>query len=392
MPDHTFLVAWFAFHQDRSQRKAFVLGARRDIEKMLFRSSGSGVSTMLRALVDGEFLDVKRSEKNTKAHRYGLASSMPVEERERWIELGKLLFPRWGFLGAFRTRPSRKHGHMMLNGLLILSILLKCGPHTGKEIKKTMAPIMVGSTTGRRLKFLTKNGFLQCKDGKYFATEDGIEAIAVYERRESLDTKAYAQKAKLTSQRLLFHQWNAGGPEMVQLKTDLQEGPCMECGKTPAGEVEHSPPQHWGGFDHPALMFSVCWIHNNDWSHIVRRVERPNYEKPVVFSLPKGTDVSQFAERCMSSARKMFYEGARRDDRELLELSKKRWESAWPLWYWENTTEEQSKKIHPPGYRRPAKPVVLMDWSMGDRFAGSVESSRKLARGERRRVRSRKPN
>jgi hypothetical protein len=143
--------------------------------------------------------------------------------------------------------------------------------------------------------------------------------------------------------------------------------------------VEHFPPKLWGGFDHPDLMHSVCWGDNSDWGSIVKSLRRPNFEKPIVMSLPVETDIKQFAARLMASAHRTFIEGARRGDVDLLEVAVTRMESAWPLWYWSNITEEKSRIIHPASYRRPTKPVVLSDWSMRERFARLLASRRKRA-------------
>jgi hypothetical protein len=161
-PDWTVIVANFAFREHREGAK--VSAARRDIQQLLRRGSGSGVSKMLRDPVNEGFLEVEHPELATQAYRYGLPAAMPVEEKERWIELGKLLFLPQGLLGRFLTHPSLKHGHIMLNGFLVLAILLMCGSKSALDMKKAMKHIMHRNTTKGRLSFLTENDVLQLKD------------------------------------------------------------------------------------------------------------------------------------------------------------------------------------------------------------------------------------
>jgi len=382
-PDWTFLVAYIAFHEHQKGEK--VSASRRDIQQRFRRGNGSGVSKMLRRLVKDGFLEVEHPELATHAYLYGLPAAMPVEEKEQWIELGELLFSPKGLLGRFRTHPSLKHGHIMPNGFLVLAILLECGSQSALEMKKAMKHIMHRNTTQGRLDFLTENDIVQLEDGQYSPTEDWEQAIIRYERANSLETFDIELKRRIAAERCRYYEALAGGADLVALKKFLRTGSCIECGEKPAGQVEHFPPKLWLGFDHPDLMHSACPGDNEDWGSIVKSLRRPNFDKPIVMSLPIETDIKRFAATLMASVHRIFLEGARTGDMGLLELSVSRMESAWPLWYWSHITEEQSQRIHPADYVRPAKPVVLTDWSIVEGIAKSVESSRKLKRDRGRR-------
>jgi len=327
---------------------------------------------MLSQLVDDGFLDVERPEEMSKAYRYGLAHSISPEDRERWIELGTLLFSPTGLRGNFHTRPSTKHRHIMLNGFLVLSILLRCGPQKGTAIMKTMAPIMTRSTTARRLKFLTENGILQCVDGMYSATPDWEEAVTRYEKRHSLDITASNLERKIEDQRTRHYEDLAGGPEVVKRMRLLRLGSCIECGLTPAGEVEHFPPRVWGGFNHLDLMYSVCSPCNNRWSNIVKSLKPPNYQNPGVMHLLTDFDVSRIADAGMDFVHILFLRGARSGDLADLQAATNTLEWAYPLWYYSSVTKKQCARRQSAGYQDPARLRLVRDWETPAGIANRV--------------------
>jgi hypothetical protein len=334
-PDQVFVVALIAY--DESRLAGWRALPRRTLQTYLRRSTGSDVSAGLAGLFKKGWLERRIPGPPTWGREYKLGADISEDQRTAWVELGRLLFEPMGLVGDYLTRPAVKHGRIMLSGFLVLTLLERHGPVNRLALIKTLKPVMSRNTVIGRLERLEEIGLaVQVSDAPdlWMAVPDYLARLEAYEEITGLKEQAAWQDARIEMERTSERIRLAGGPEVKDREEEVLAGPCVFCGVAQATEVEHFPPKHWGGFNHPGLMFGACTRCNGDWGRWIRKKPKPQYPptdaRYTAHVYGESTDVIVWAKAWLDIAH-WHYESDLKAG--LTEVRAREWvEKAFPFW------------------------------------------------------------
>lgn len=292
-----------ALHQmSVSKRREGVEMSIRWHSESYFRSSSSSSGRTLNRLrnpstrADGTtqkpWIELSRRPKGTRANHYtlGPAAKPALDE---WAHLGEQLLGPMGVLRTFVERPCIAQGYLGTGGCLVLGIIALFEPISRPDLIDALAGLMKRATVDNKTKRLAGNGLI-VKDGEKWrsATYQAV-LLDQYEEECGLLIRASTLKEQNTMERIAFSR----DLEIEELKERLRAEPCDICGIYTKGEmhVEHFPPLHWGAFDDPAFLHTLCDKHNTSFSAAIRDTEEANFERPHGEQIRyPGTDADDF--------------------------------------------------------------------------------------------------
>jgi hypothetical protein len=312
--DGLFIVAWFAYHGRESEM--LVPGARRSWLMEFRRANGSAMSKKLTLLRNG-WLRYHKTSNVRDAYEYALDTDIPDSERTKWVELGRILYePDKGLVGHFLTRPTIKHGHVMMTGFLVFSVLERHGPMSATALKRALKPMLSRNTVATRVERLEAIGLITFdSDGNLSVVPEWEARLAEYEAHMGLDKWAQVQDAVILDERERADEEVQGGRAMVVLKKRLRGESCAVLG-CPGGEVDHFPLKHWGGFDYPGLLDPICSGCNNDLGVMAKSIDRPRFV-PDAVARRDWVGLAVDSEP-LELARLLYWEARRQNDVRLL--------------------------------------------------------------------------
>ena len=173
---------------------------RRMVQRELTISDGKPLSRRLKQLDAQGWVKQNKSNLTGRAATYepGIRlSSNPVLEKE-WLEFSASLHGDHGLLKYFRHRPSRAHGHLNINGLIILATL----EHAKAAIRVTelgiyLQPLMTPRTVKKYLKRLITHELVTKSANGYQLESDWEIKLEKY---ESVSTTATERKQRIRQQ------------------------------------------------------------------------------------------------------------------------------------------------------------------------------------------------
>ena len=244
------------------------------------------------------WIELSRRAKGTRANHYTLGPAAKPALNE-WAHLGEQLLGPMGVLRTFVERPCIAQGYLGTGGCLVLGIIALFEPISRSDLIAALAGLMKRATVDNKTRRLAGNGLI-VKDGEKWrsATYQAV-LLDQYEEECGLPRRASTLKEQNTEER------NARlrDLEIEELKERLRSEPCDMCGIYIEGEmhVEHFPPLHWGAFDDPAFLHTLCGPCNLSFSADIRATETANFKRPHgerIFY--PGTDADDFFERVLS--------------------------------------------------------------------------------------------
>ena len=178
-----------------------------------------------------------------------------------WQHAGEMLFGPGGALEPYRCRPIFSNSGIGPYGCLVLAVVERCGPVTGKEVESILASYMDVKSVRRHLGYIKGHELVRLKGDKYFVTRGLSKKIEAVE----LEFGAAVKNLKVDNERdkkwINYQTEILGKPELDLLKSTLRKLSCFYCEAVPpptGGEVEHFPPIHWGGSDETSLLLPIC--------------------------------------------------------------------------------------------------------------------------------------
>jgi hypothetical protein len=332
--DPIFVVAYVAYHQVADGGPVVI--AQRDLQHDLRRSNGSEVSAGLRKLRDDGFLGCIGPEKEDDAKEWVLHQQIQGDQRDAWVALGTLLFgpePQC-LVGRQMGRPSIKHGYVELSGFLILALLQRCGAQTLGTLVAVLDRLVTAKTVEKKLALLVHRKLVAWEGDLFSSTSDCEERLSAWERDDrKLGKWAKEQDERIADERLRFRTGDSDTPEMKARKRELRAGPCDFCGVMHCGEVEHFPPKHWGGFDHPYLMRGACRSHNSSWGNWIKGQSVPILRRPgTLHVVHASVDIVSMASAVLEMAHECYLYGRHTGDIDDLDRAREAVERAFPFW------------------------------------------------------------
>jgi len=173
---------------------------RRMVQRELTISDGKPVSRRLKQLNAQGWVKQNKSTLIGRAATYEpgiLLSSNPTLEKE-WLEFAAALHGDNGLLRNLRHRPSRAHGHLNINGLIVLATLEHASaPIRVKELEIYLQPLMTPKTVKKYLKRLAQHELVTKSANGYQLGSDFEIKLGKY---ESVSTTATERKQRIKQQ------------------------------------------------------------------------------------------------------------------------------------------------------------------------------------------------
>ena len=183
---------------------------RRMVQRELTVSDGKRLSARLKNLVDQGWLIQHKSQLIGRSATYEpghLLTNNPALEKA-WLDFACSVHGKDGLLKDLRHRPSRAHGHLNTNGLLILAALSNTArPIRVKEFEIYFQQLMAPKTVKSYLKKLISKGLIK-KESRGYSLVSNFEAqLNSY---ETIETTCAERKHRITttthSETRIFHQ------------------------------------------------------------------------------------------------------------------------------------------------------------------------------------------
>ena len=173
---------------------------RRMVQRELTISDGKPVSHRLKRLDTQGWVKQSKSSLIGRAAAYEtgkLLLSNPKLEKE-WLEFASALHGDHGLLRNLRHRPSRAHGHLNVNGLIVLATLQHAPAAIRvKELEIYLQPLMTPKTVKKYLKRLTHHELVTKSANGY---QLGSDFEIKFHKYESVSTTAAERKQRIHQQ------------------------------------------------------------------------------------------------------------------------------------------------------------------------------------------------
>ena len=231
-------------------------------------------------------------------------------------------------MGHFLTRPAIKHGHVMMTGFVVFSVLERRGPMSATALKRALKPMLTRNTVATRVERLEAIGLITFDSvGNLSVVPEWEARLSEYEADMGLDKWAQTQDAVILDEREKADEEVQGGRAMVVFKKRLRGESCAVLGG-PGGEVDHFPPKHWGGFDYLGLLDPICSGCNNDLGVMAKLIDRPRFV-PDPVARRDLVGISVYSDS-LDLARLLYWEAHRQNDVQLLIRSRQLVEQFFP--------------------------------------------------------------
>ena len=285
---------------------------RRELQKNLNRVCGKSVSASLRRLVSGRWLSVRKKAIGKDSHRYDLGARLTVSRGavSCWRDLAERLFGGNGLVFGLTDGASFGHRFLGINGMLVLGALRGSRrPLTVSEIAAYLQMFMARQTVNNRLKKLAEGGLVVETDDGWIVVPTLREALSEYE----FWSGAGAKKANIERTIKIERQnrdirLKKGVLTREQEEEILARG-CFNCHTTSGPlELEHFPPEHWGGKNHLDLQqLCLCWKCNNKYSKQIKKLKKPKLVKSIQITLDEKTSVPTVVVAILEYNSRRFY-------------------------------------------------------------------------------------
>ncbi len=286
--------------------------SRRELQEDLNRVGGEAVSANLKKLVMGKWLLVRKKATGNQAQRYGLGTKLTKKAgvEAGWRQLAKKLFDKNGLVFGLLGGPAFGHKFLRINGMLVLGTLKNSRrPLTVPEIAAYMQMFMVRQTVDNNLKKLSQNDLVVETSEGWFVVPKLEEALSKYEASSG----ALAKKATIKRTIKIERQRHAirlkkGVLTVEQEEAILAQG-CFNCHTTTGHlELEHFPPEHWGGKNHLDLQqLCLCWKCNNKYSTQIQKLEALKLDKSIRITLDEKACVRRVVDAILVYNARRFY-------------------------------------------------------------------------------------
>jgi hypothetical protein len=202
---------------------------RRMVQRELTVSDGKRLSFRLKQLADEGWLIQHKSKLTGRSATYEpgpLLTGNPNLEKA-WLEFASSVHGEDGLLKDLRFRPARAHGHLNVNGLLILAALSNTTiPIRVKEFEMYFQSLMTPKTVKSYLKKLVCKGLIVKNSKGYSLVSDFEAQLNAY---ETIETACAERKQRITttthSETRIFHQrQNPDGILSERSKTEWRWG------------------------------------------------------------------------------------------------------------------------------------------------------------------------
>ncbi len=202
---------------------------RRMVQRELTISDGKRLSARLKNLVEQGWLIQHKSRLIGRSAAYEpghLLTNNPALEKA-WLDFASSVHGEDGLLKDLRFRPARAHGHLNVNGLLILAALSNTTiPIRVKEFEIYFQSLMTPKTVKSYLKKLVYKGLIVKNSKGYSLVSDFEAQLNAY---ETIETACAERKQRITttthSETRIFHQrQNPDGILSERSKTEWRWG------------------------------------------------------------------------------------------------------------------------------------------------------------------------
>ncbi|MCX6505848.1 MAG: hypothetical protein NTU96_02065 [Actinobacteria bacterium] len=292
-------------HQNRRVMLTFMLAAmndtgfvelsRRLVQVDLVRVGGIGVSRNLTLLCDDGWLysDTPGRIGVGTIYEPGWRLRGDRELRVAWRAWANVLFGDGGIATPWKGTDALAYQSLGAHGLLVLAAIeQENGPVSRKALRKGLRPLLRSGSVDSRLDWLEIHDLLNMTSA---------EALEVhFEWRERLgtffgenDVVAPRVKSATASERSANYLENGLSPELMRLKRNVRGKTCWKCGEA-AVDLDHNPPQAWGGLDCEVMTRPSCKKCNGSVSILIRG-NKPLPTKRIRIVIPEGQDVNEAA-------------------------------------------------------------------------------------------------
>jgi hypothetical protein len=317
-PDRLNVTVVLAFFVHQIQLNGSVERSRRIQQTDFVRSSGAGVSRMLRNLcLDGWLvLDVHGGVSNGNVYVLGPKFDEP-SMRDRWIKVCDFMYGDDGLLRNWLGSPLLAHGSLNCGGLLYFEYVRRFeGMVRTSDIQRFFAGIASAKTTEKQLAKLRELGLIESRDNRHFLTENYENAFAAV--GEEFHERADRIRMSVDRERSNFLEANGVSKSLQRLRSLYRGSPCIRCG-SPSNQVEHFPPKSWAttildddssraapGNDDWFLTYPICGGCNNQTAAFIRHAGVPQRLTVNAFRFVGGDAIQGLVTR-LASLRDQFY-------------------------------------------------------------------------------------
>ncbi len=152
---------------------------------------------------------------------------------------------------------------------------------------------------------------------KWMLTPDFNRKLREYETRVGALKRLAKTKLINESERGELSIRLKGGQFTHAEETAIKKDGCVRC-RTLKGrlEIEHFPPQSWGGYDHPDIAWAICPKDNNRYSNKIKKYPAPELAEFVQIGIREGDDIRLFVLAKLDRNIHRFYKAfdEKRDD------------------------------------------------------------------------------
>jgi len=293
-----------------------VVFSQRGGRKRFNRGRGRLVSKDLKALRVAGWLKAQQ-HKDSEAFAYQPGPKLTRDSRlwGEWESLAQALFGTSGLVKRFNDSPVWGHGLFGFNQTLVLGALVyRCQAWRRVDIINYLNGLVGTSPIDTALRTLTTAGVVNWENGVYVRNLDWSTRLhALVKSHPSGLQRKLRVKYQVKAERMVYANLVRDGHLTPLQRKQLLKQPCLRCGGK-ATQVEHFPPQKFGGKDHPHLVWAICKDCNDKTSGFIRRLgPLPTLSKTRLRSL-RGIDPNIFARASLLVALRQFYRAA--DDKD----------------------------------------------------------------------------
>jgi len=212
---------------------------------------------------------------------------------DAWKAWANVLFGDGGIATPWKGTDALAYQSLGAHGLLVLTAIeQENGPVHPKALRKCLRPLLGSGSVDSRLDWLEIHNLLNMRD---------VEAVEVHpEWRERLgasfgenDVVAPRIRSTVHRERSGYYADNGMSPELMRLKRMVRGKMCEKCGEA-AFDLDHNPPQAWGGLDCEVMTRPSCKKCNGSVSSLIRGTKPLPTKRSRIF-VPEGQDVDETA-------------------------------------------------------------------------------------------------
>ena len=292
-------------HQNRRVMLAFMLAAmddtgfvelsRRLVQEDLVRVGGGGVSRNLDRLCCEGWLysDTPGRIGVGTIYEPGWRLRGDGELGNAWRAWARVVFGSAGVATCWKGTDALAYGSLGAEGLLVIeAVAQEGGCIRRKTLRMHLKPFLERGSVGTRLDWLETHGLLS------EATQDAVTLHSDWRERLGTlfgqnDVVAPRIRSTVHRERSAHYEKYGLTPELMRLKRNVRGKTCWKCGES-AVDLDHNPPQAWGGLDCEVMTRPSCKECNGSVSILIRGT-KPLPTKRTRIVIPAGQDVNEAA-------------------------------------------------------------------------------------------------